>query len=285
MQSLRNIFRNLLPVDWIVILYNISIIILFYLSPHLILNQGYMLSVHFLIIIWILFLAWNNGMRETKINRWLRLWYPLILLIWFTPETGLLQNALFHRSFDTELLIVETTLFPERYYFTTPLSLTPFTHELLHGIIFSFFLMLWVPAWLVRKIKRLLIQEYVFVLIFTILIHFWIGILLPIDGPSSLRHQVIPKGWLFIPLINFITQSAFKGGSAVGGLFAATAVVIAAYSAKLFSKGHRLFIVWLFILIISTVICTFQYSVSAITGILTGTLFLVTGKKLYEKIL
>ena len=145
--------------------------------------------------------------------------------------------------------------------------------------------MLWVPAWLVRKIKRLLIQEYVFVLIFTILIHFWIGILLPIDGPSSLRHQVIPKGWLFIPLINFITQSAFKGGSAVGGLFAATAVVIAAYSAKLFSKGHRLFIVWLFILIISTVICTFQYSVSAITGILTGTLFLVTGKKLYEKIL
>ncbi len=195
----------------------------------------------------------------------------------------MLQHTLFPRNFDPELLIVETELFSERYYFTTPLSLTPLSLELLHAVVFSFFILLWMPAWIARKSALPLVREYIFVLSLVILVHFWIGILLPISGPALIRPQVIPDGNIFIPATGFLTQASFRGGSAVTSLFAAAGVTIAAYGGKLLPNTRRLFVLWLFLLLISTVVCSFHYSVSTIAGVLSGTVFLVIGRKLYEK--
>ncbi|MEE2876232.1 MAG: hypothetical protein VX822_00405 [Candidatus Neomarinimicrobiota bacterium] len=283
MRLIRTFLHRLLPLDWILLAYNLSILVLIIMSPHSSENKSSLITIHLFMLLWLFFLVLTSAHQETRLNRWMRLWYPLLMLLWFTFETGLLQHTLFPRDFDPELLVLETGLFPERYYFTTPLSLSLFSHELLHGIVLSFFILLWLPAWIARRRAFPLVKEYIFVLSFVVLVHFWIGILLPISGPASLRSQVIPNGTVFIPATEFLTQAAFRGSSAVTSLFATAGVTIAYYSGKLFPRARRLFVVWLFLLLISTVVCTFHYSVSTIAGVLSGTLLLVIGRKLYEK--
>ena len=136
-----------------------------------------------------------------------------------------------------------------------------------------------------KKKAGSIIKEYVFVLAFSIIIHLLISLLLPVKGPPDLRLELFPEGTFFIPLVNFITKSYFQSGGTVSSLFVTIGVIIVAYVSKLFPKVHRLMILWLFLLLISTVICTFHYSVSAMAGMLTGLLFLAGGKKLYEKLL
>ena len=284
MEQVKRFLSALLPVDWIVLAYNLSILVLVMMSPSLAGDRSYLITAHLFLFLWIFLLVLTSVHRKTRLNRWIRIWYPLLLLLWFTPETGALQHSLFPRNFDPELLVVETELFPERYYFTTPLSLSPLTHELLHAVVLSFFVFLWLPAWIARKRALPLVREYLFVLSLVIFLHFWIGLLLPIGGPASIRPQVIPDGNIFIPAVGFLTQAPFRGGTAVASLFAAAGVIIAAYGGKLFPSARRLFVLWLFLLLIATVVCSFHYSVSTIAGVLSGTLFLVIGRKLYEKI-
>ena len=285
MKYLRSLFKNLLPVDWAILTYNITILIFLSLAGSKITESGYFTLIHLLIIGWIFSLSWSNGIKKTKLNQWLRTWYPIFVLIWFIPEIALFQKFYALRNFDAEVLLVETTLFPERYYFTMPLELGLIALEVFHGILTSFFVLLIIPIWLARKKSGLIIKEYVFVIAFSIISHLWITLLLPVKGPSGLRLELFPEGTFFIPIVNFITKSYFQSGGTVSSLFVTIGVIIVAYISELFPKVHRLMILWLFLLLISTVICTFHYSVSAMAGMLTGLLFLAGGKKLYEKLL
>ena len=285
MKYLLSLFKNLLPVDWVILIYNITILIFLSLAGSKITESGYFILIHWLIIGWVFSLSWSNGVRKTKLNQWLRTWYPIFVLIWFIPEIALFQKFYILRNFDPEILLVETTLFPQRYYFTMPLELSLIALELFHSIITSFFILLILPVLLAKKKAGSIIKEYVFVLAFSIIIHLLISLLLPVKGPSDLRLELFPEGTFFIPLVNFITKSYFQSGGTVSSLFVTIGVIIVAYVSKLFPKVHRLMILWLFLLLISTVICTFHYSVSAMAGMLTGLLFLAGGKKLYEKLL
>jgi hypothetical protein len=285
MKYLVSLFKNLLPVDWVILIYNITILIFLSLAGSKITESGYFILIHWLIIGWVFSLSWSNGVRKTKLNQWLRTWYPIFVLIWFIPEIALFQKFYILRNFDPEILLVETTLFPQRYYFTMPLELSLIALELFHSIITSFFILLILPVLLEKKKAGSIIKEYVFVLAFSIIIHLLISLLLPVKGPSDLRLELFPEGTFFIPIVNFITKSYFQSGGTVSSLFVTIGVIIVAYVSKLFPKVHRLMILWLFLLLISTVICTFHYSVSAMAGMLTGLLFLAGGKKLYEKLL
>ena len=285
MKYLVSLFKNLLPVDWVILIYNITILIFLSLAGSKITESCYFILIHWLIIGLVFSLSWSNCVRKTKLNQWLRTWYPIFVLIWFIPEIALFQKFYILRNFDPEILLVETTLFPQRYYFTMPLELSLIALELFHSIITSFFILLILPVLLAKKKAGSIIKEYVFVLAFSIIIHLLISLLLPVKGPSDLRLELFPEGTFFIPLVNFITKSYFQSGGTVSSLFVTIGVIIVAYVSKLFPKVHRLMILWLFLLLISTVICTFHYSVSAMAGMLTGLLFLAGGKKLYEKLL
>ncbi len=283
MKSLTYLLKTFSPADWIILIYNFSILSFLFFPQNKTAEFGYFISIHLLIIIWVLSLTWNNNLQKTKLNQWLKLWYPLFTLIWFIPELSLLQKLYVAKNFNPELLLVETTLFPQRYYFTMPLTFSPILLEIFHGVIISFFFLLLIPAWLKRRINDKIVKEYVFIITFSTICHFWMALLIPVHGPADLRLELFPEGFFFIPIANFLTGSFFQSGATISSLLVTLGVIITAYVSKLFPKIHRLMILWLFLLLISTVICTFHYSVSAMGGMLTGLLFLSGGKKLYEK--
>lgn len=275
---------KLSPTDWVVLLYNLSLTVLILATRSRLESWDTFILGHLVTVFLVTLLARNHHREETRFNRWLTLWYPIILMLWLYPESGLLRHTILTRDLDPELILIETELFPERYYFTLPLSLSLFTLEFLHAVYFSYYLMLWVPGMIAQARQKNLVHEYIFVLSFVMFTHFWITILLPADGPVSLRQQVMPEGVLFIPVMNFIYALAETGGSAFPSTHAAASIVAVAYASKLFPKARRLLLLWLFLLLISTVVCTFHYSIDTIVGVFTGTLFLWIGKKLYEKI-
>nr|MCS5659677.1 phosphatase PAP2 family protein [Dehalococcoidia bacterium] len=91
-------------------------------------------------------------------------------------------------------------------------------------------------------------------------------------------------GIIFIPLMNLIYSIGETGGAAFPSTHAASAVIATLYSCKMFPKVSRFIILWLFLILISTVVCTFHYTIDIIAGLFSGTLCLLIGKKLYEKI-
>ena len=275
---------KLRPTDWAVILYNLSLTVFIFTARNKLDNWDYLIASHLIIMLLVWFIAWNNKFVATRLNRWVSLWYPIILILWFYPESGLLRHIIFPRDFDPELLLVETELFPQRYYFTVPLSLSVFTLEFFHAAYFSYYLLLWVPAMIAHHRQRSLVREYIFVLMTVMFVLFWITIVFPASGPIPLREHVIPEGIIFIPLMNLIYSIGETGGAAFPSTHAAAAVVATLYSCKMFPKASRFIILWLFLILISTVVCTFHYTIDTIAGMFSGTLCLLAGKKLYEKI-
>ena len=155
---------KLRPTDWAVILYNLSLTVFIFTARNKLDNWDYLIVSHLIIMLLVWFIAWNNKFVTTRLSRWVSLWYPIILIIWFYPESGLLRHIIFPRDFDPELLLVETELFPQRYYFTVPLSLSVFTLEFFHAAYFSYYPLLWVPAMIAHHRQRPLVREYIFVL-------------------------------------------------------------------------------------------------------------------------
>ena len=102
---------KLRPTDWAVILYNLSITVFIFTARNKLDNWDYLMASHLIIMLLVWFIAWNKNIVETRLNRWVSLWYPIILILWFYPESGLLRHIVFPRDFDPELLLVETELF------------------------------------------------------------------------------------------------------------------------------------------------------------------------------
>ncbi len=263
--------------DRVVLLYNTTITVHIALSHGKLPNWPELLGIH----LFISAVTWFVSSRDV---RWLHRWYPLILLLWFYPETGMLRHSVIPTGLDGSLILWETALFPQRFYFTVPLGLSVPSLEFLHGAYFSFFFLLWIPAMIAHTKHRESVGEYIFVLMITLFVHFWIAILFPASGPTSLRGQVIPPGFLFIPLMNFLYATMDQGGAAFPSTHAAASIIATSYGIRFFPELRIVFLLWLFVILISTVLCTFNYVIDAISGVITGTLFLVWGKKIDARI-
>lgn len=272
------------PADRIVLIYNAT------LSFHIMVTHSRLdhwlalLGVHLSIFLAVWLMARHDSNQTGSVVHWLHTWYPIILLLWFYPETGMLRHTIITRDLDPELVAWETALFPQRFYFTIPLMLNLPTLEFLHGVYFSYYLLMWLPAFMAYKRRPNTVHEYVFVLILTMVVHFWLNIVFPALGPTPLRQQVMPAGFLFIPIMDFIYANVDQGGAAFPSTHAAAAVIVARYAMRFFPNLKVLFVLWLFLILISTVVCTFHYTIDTIVGTITGALFLFWGKQIHEKI-
>lgn len=271
-------------VDRAVLFYNITITIHIIVSSSKLQNWPVLLGIHLAIFIAIWFIVKNDKKGTGSFPYWLHVWYPMILILWFYPETGILRHTIIPRDLDPELMLLETTIFPQRFYFTIPLMLSVPILEFLHGIYFSYYLLLWLPAMIAYKKNQELVLEYLFVVVASLFFHFWFTIIFPASGPTPLREQVMPPGFLFIPIMNFIYATVDQGGAAFPSIHAATAIIATAYATRFFQRLRGLFLIWLFIILISTILCTFQYTIDTLAGTITGLLLLLLGRQLYDKI-
>ncbi|MFQ6607508.1 MAG: phosphatase PAP2 family protein [Fidelibacterota bacterium] len=273
-------WNRLRPVDVAVLVYNLTITVHILISAGKLPDWSFLLIIHAAIFAGIAWLITNNNSPSLK--TWLKTLYPIVLLVWYYPEVGLLRHTVIPQDLDPLLQRWELSIFPGELYTSLPKSLNLWSLEILHASYFSYYLLVFVPLLIAWKMKCKKIGEYLFVGCTSMFIHYWICILFPATGPINLRSETIPSGVLFIPIMNYIYSTAVnQGGAAFPSTHAAAAVIAGWYSAFWFPKLKWFFAMVVILILIATFACTFHYTIDTITGTLTGILALFGLKNLY----
>ena len=279
------VWKRLRPVDSAVLIYNFTITLHILISAEKLPDWHFLLMIHAAIFAGITLLAVADGDNSSPLLVWLKVLYPVMLLGWFYPEVGLLRHTIIPHDLDPMLIRWELYIFPGELYISIPKSLNLLSLEILHAAYFSYYFLGFVPLIIAWKLRRGRIGEYLFVGCSSMFIHYWICILFPAAGPILIREEIMPSGILFIPIMDFIYSSAInQGGAAFPSTHAAAAVIAGWYSVQWFPKLKWFFITVVLLILISTVACTFHYTIDTIAGTLTGFAALFGLKKLYGEL-
>lgn len=214
---------------------------------------------------------------RTGLAGWLHLWYPVLLLPWLYREAGVLRHLVIPRDLDPVVAGWDAALFPP-WYLTLPPRLPVVALELLHAAYFSYYLLLTLPGMLAGRRRPGRAREYVFVLTLVMLAHYVAAALFPVSGPVAARREVMPEGWSFIPLMERLYGAFDRGGLAFPSTHAAAALVAGAYAARFFPRRRLAFAAWVLVILGSTVLCAYHYTVDTLAGVLTGAAGLWAGR-------
>jgi membrane-associated phospholipid phosphatase len=239
-------------------------------------------GVNLLIAVGILLLA---GLTHKRNSTWLRFthtFYPVFLLIWLYPETGLLRHTVIPNDLDAVVLRWNRALFLGDWYQTIPTRLNLFWLEVFHGAYFLYYISLGLFAMLAYRRQVPLVYEYLFVLITAMLLQNWVVILFPAAGPVPLRPEVIPQGVVFIPVMNWIYRNLDNGGGAFPSLHSSAALIVVWYGTRFFPTRKLPLFLFLGLVLISTVVGSFHYPIDTVSGMVTGTLALLFLPRLYH---
>lgn len=242
-------------------------------------------GVNLLVAVGILLLAGLAYKRNTPCLRFTHTFYPVFLLIWLYPETGLLRHTVIPNDLDALVLRWNQTLFLGNWYQTIPTRLNLFWLEVIHGAYFLYYLSLGLFAMVAYRRQESLVHEYLFVLIMAMLVQNWVVILFPATGPVPLRGEVIPQGVFFIPVMNWIYRNLDNGGGAFPSLHSSAALIVVWYATRFFPAWKLPLFLFLVLVLFSTVAGSFHYPIDTFGGLVTGTLALVFLPKLYHTLL
>ncbi len=241
------------------------------------------IQLNIIISIWIFFSAWTAKHYNRQPFKFLHTFYPIFLLIWHYPQACELRYSVIPFSLDYIFSKWDLVLFQLPLYEVLPKKLNLIGLEIFHFIYFSYYLLLGIPAWIVYKSRHPKIPEYIFVISLTCIIHQWLIILIPVEGPVQLRPELIPDGILFIPIMNLIYQLD-AGGGAFPSLHVAGTLITCIY-ANIFLPKLKLLWIFAFIAItLSTFICSYHYPLDSLIGGITGWLCYIYLPRIYDYI-
>jgi membrane-associated phospholipid phosphatase len=272
-----------LPVDWATIIYLLvlSLIILFF--KH---NQPlwfYYIIFNFSIVVIILsgvkFLSFTNG-----IVKFIRHWYPVFLFTFLYEETRYLIHLVFPGFFDFRIYNLELiflgnypTVFLERYSI-------PILNEYFLLAYFSYYFLLPVSGIALYFGKK--IKEFDR-MVFTSAIAFYISylgfIFFPVEGPRyalSAVHQIPIRGFIFVPLAQWIVKVGGLHGGCMPSSHVAIACVVFVFSYRYIRKLFYFFGPLIISLFIGTVWGRFHYVLDVLAGIIVGLLSLYLVEKI-----
>ena len=220
----------------------------------------------------VVLIAGIHAVTRHSVAAFVHAFYPVVLLMWLYPQTGLLRHAVIARDLDDVVAGWDLALFRVEWYRVLPAALDVLSLELLHAVYFLYYGSLGLFAMAAFSKQRRLVGVYVFSLMTTMVVHMWFLMLFPASGPVSLRQHMIPDGVLFIPVMNLIYGNMDQGGGAFPSLHAAGAVMASLFACRFFPRWKLPILFFLMGVLVSTVACSFHYPIDTMGGTLTGLL-------------
>jgi len=275
--------RGAFPADGLILPFTMILLIIGIFNYNR-LGQPYIwISTDFGIIILLWMLISRDKREDRRLYYWLHFLWPIIAIGFLYSQCTAWDNLIFPHTFDPLLKKWDHAL----WGFSLNKVMAPtinrlWVDELMHAFYFSYYLMLFLPvSWLFWH-RQSQAFEIVFSLSLMIYSHLLFFMIFPGDGPISDRSDLFGRGVVFIPLMNFIYRLSDQGG---GGAFPSThvssVVLIFLYFSKYFPKMRLPFGIGCLGIIIATVYCSYHYSIDAIAGVLTGTIFYFIGQYVY----
>jgi membrane-associated phospholipid phosphatase len=230
-------------------------------------------SLHLAIAGFAMVLARLDAGPASKGWRWLHRWLPVLALPWLYDAAGRLRHLLVAHDLDAWIVRADDWLFPGRWYLAGARWPLP-ALELAHAVYFSYYLLLFVPALVVERrghLERSQVDRYLGALTATLLAHYALNFLLPVAGPLADRALGMPRGALFLPLMDAIYFAFDRGGLAFPSTHVAASVVAGWFAGRrFFPNAGRRYALWVAAIAASTVVCGYHYPIDVVAGLLTG---------------
>jgi len=275
------------PTDWLVWVYNLGALVAAAVARQTLPGWTWLAAAHVMVLVAVPLVAWNDRQGPATPGRLVHLWYPVALLVWLYGEAGALRHLVVPHDLDAWVEAWDAALFPGGWHTWLLERGSPVVLELLHGLYFSYYPLLFVPGLVAQRRRsapvEARLQEYVFVLLFTMLLHYVGGVLFPVSGPLGLRRRLLPEGFLFIPLLERIYAAFDRGGLAFPSTHVAAALIAGCYGGELVPARRWAYAGWVGLIAVSTVACGFHYAVDAVAGAATGALCLVAGRRAWRR--
>ncbi len=224
---------------------------------------------------------------RSALVRWIRIFFPFLVLSFFYAETDYLNNVLFSRNFDPEISGLESMIFgfQPSLRFSAVLQ-NRFFADLMYFGYFSYYLMaIGIPLYIYFRVNRDNGERFAFIIISSFLLYYLIFIVFPVAGPQFFFRDTpveLPQGMIFGKVIRLI-QGAGEGETAA---FPSSHVSICLmllwgcfrYAGKLLPYVLPLACILMF----STVYLRAHYVVDVLAGVLFTPILWMSSSMLYK---
>ncbi|MEW6086795.1 MAG: phosphatase PAP2 family protein [bacterium] len=239
--------------------------------------------IHLFIIAGIFLLIYLFDKKQNnKIIRFLRFWYPPVLYTFLYEETSRLNHIFFKEYLDPLFQNIEFAIFKSQpsLWFSEKFPYI-WLKEIFHFFYFSYYLLIPVLGLILyfKDIKKF--QHFIFTVSFTFYFCYLIYIFLPVVGPLIWDFPKM-KGFIFVPLMNFIYAYAEKPGAAFPSSHVAVALIVTFFSFKYNRRLSLYFLIDVILLAIATVYCRFHYVIDVAAGIITAAGCYYSGNFIYK---
>jgi len=269
----KKYLKFLSPVDFITLAYICITGILIIFSRFKIENGIVHLLMRFAFIAVIFLLIYlNQTFSANKALRFIRNFYPLILLGYFYPETDYLNN-IFFSNLDSFIANLEVTIFGGHpsIWFSEYFHWKWFNDLMNFGYFSYYFLIFIVCYWLyVKSLENFLYA--LFIICMSFYIYYFLFILFPVAGPQFYLippDNQIPDAYIFSKAVRFVHDL----GEGPTGAFPSSHVGIVFILMYLAFRFAPKLLKWLvpvsILLILSTVYIKAHYVVDVIAGVLS----------------
>ncbi len=263
------------PVDSLVLLYQLvmaGLILAGNLPPD---DKFRLIGYHALIFIALMVALWNLRNITHPFIRFACDFYPLVAMLFFYKEVGLLIHQYFDWTLDEWLLSVDNEMGKigfrvwnlQRFYPPARLLNEFFSV----GYSFYFFLMPLSALVLYFRAPRDRFREFMFSLSFTYYLHYVLFVFLPAESPRfympGLRES-LQGYWVSDWLQTAVENNAFPGGSFPSSHIAASVICFMAY--RYFGKWRFLVLFMTMAMFAGTIYGRYHYFVDVVAGLGLG---------------
>jgi len=271
-----NIFKKIFITDWLVILYLIFCMIWIAVGKNNIDTPDTLffklLSVLSLIIITLILQHYLNN----PILKFIRHWYPIMLLGFFYTSTTLMDMVVFKEYLDPSFQYLDLQIFgyhPGVVWGTMFNSF--FIQEFFHFAYFSYYPMIFgVPFYIYINKDKFEFNRVLFNILFVFVMCYILYIIFPVVGAriyagaeemtETYRHG------LFTHIMVYIYRSVPHWGAAFPSSHVAVSLTISLLSFRYFKYLSWILLINTIFLSISTVFCHYHYFVDVLGGIIYG---------------
>ena len=273
--------RSLTAIDFIFVAYLLGVILIMLLLGwgHEYFNQVIITHITFTAVI--LVFAYYTGPGSSSVIKFIRAWYPILLLIYLYSESGLINNVLINAPLDPIYIALDKFIFRCEPAMILPVKFNNrFLIEFFHFSYFTYYLYLPVIGGILYFKDKPFFDEFLFAISLTLLSCYLLFIFFPATGPVPLRRGLYDG--FFTSLMDLIYYLDTPGGA-----FPSSHVAVAVVCMVMLRRNQRvlglILIPFVASLIIATIYCRYHYAVDAVAGIIYGALMIRFCDFLYKR--
>ena len=282
-----SILKKLFITDWLMLCYILFFVVWVIIGRDVIESPAILLLKIFGILFFIFIIITLDHYTKNTLVKFIRYWYPIILLEFFYVTTTLVQHVIFKDIIDPIFQNLDEMIFgyqPSLVWGTTYNQFI--VQEFFHFAYFSYYLMIFgIPFYIYLKKGKKLFIRALFNILFVFLACYVLFMILPVVGGRALEGakditETYRHG-LFTHIMVFVYKSAPHWGAAFPSSHVAVALTITLVSFRFFKSFSILLLVNTFFLSISTVFCHYHYFVDVVAGIMFGLLMFFISEIIY----